>query len=445
MTSKKMKGLLVLLLVTLIGCLIWVLTQQTSPPVLDNQTGYISPNLSGRKVTVLVTHPQLGAAEAIAKWFNQATGAVVRNVVVNYTDQLDYILKDVSSTNSQLDLFMLWYVDLGKLVESRALFDVTDFIQQNASLIQPNDFISSLYKPYTLYNGRRWALPFDGDTHVLFYRISLLNKYNLKPPKTWDEYLHVAKTITENEKKSGIYGTAIMGVPVPIIVLSSFMNRLGCYGGVLLDSTGKPVVNSVEAVTALSEMVKHGQQALPTPLETNFEVSRDAFLSGKVAMVEQWTDIGIMAEDIRQSVIQGDWGVIQMPMGKGVGASSIPALNAGYSIGISTKTDDLEAAKAYLLFISRPSITLKLNLINGGVDPTRVSVLKSPDYQSYSPKVSMAAQSALNGATAWPTIPQAPQLLEILTQNVIAAMEGQISARQALDDTQKKWEDILDR
>lgn len=134
-----------------------------------------------------------------------------------------------------------------------------------------------------------------------------------------------------------------------------------------------------------------------------------------------------------------------MPKGKGAKAASIPALNAGYSMGISVKTGDLEAAKAYLLFVNRPSITLKLNLINGGVDPTRISVLKSAEYRSFSPKVSLAAQSVLNGATSRPTIPQAPRLLDILAKNVVAAMEGQKSSRQALDDTQKKWKKILNK
>ncbi len=129
-TAKMIRALFVLVVLSLLGILIWVAVQQARPSLPEKQNGYVPPDLSGRKVAILVTHPQLGAAEAIAKWFNQATGAVVRNIVVNYTDQLDYILKDVSSSNSQLDLFLLWYVDLGKLVESNALLDITDFIQR---------------------------------------------------------------------------------------------------------------------------------------------------------------------------------------------------------------------------------------------------------------------------------------------------------------------------
>lgn len=400
-------------------------------------------DLTGRRVTVLTNHPHVRSAEVLAEWFCNETGAVVRNIAVNYEEALRYTLEDVSSPDPQLDIVMFWYVDLGALVEHGALVDLTDFIKENSDIIQPDDFIPSLYDPYTLYEGRRWALPYDGDTHVLFYRKSLLAKYRLVPPKTWDDYLRITRTITENEKTGGIYGTAIMAPPIAMIIVSSFMNRLGCYGGRLLDSEGKPVVNSDEAVMALAAMVEHCRYALPSPLETDWEVSRDAFLSGRVAMVEQWTDIGVMAEDLSQSIIQGDWGAVQMPMGKGSKARHATALNSGFSLGISSKASDLEAARAYLLFASRPDVTLRLNLINGGIDPTRFSVLASAEYRRIAPELSVAVQAAIEKATAWPTIPQAPQLLDILKNNLILALEGRKTPRQALEETQEQWGGII--
>ena len=414
------------------------LSSKASPPASR------TPSLAGKSVTVLTNQPHARSSEALAEWFYNETGAVVRNIVVNYEDMLRYTLADVSSPSPRLDVVMFWYVDLGALVEYGALMDLTDFIKKNRAILHPNDFIPSLNDPYTFYKGRRWALPYDGDTHVLFYRKSMLRKYGLIPPKTWDDYSKIAETITENEKVNGIYGTAIMAPPVSMIILSSFMNRLGCYGGGLLDKDGKPTVNSDAAVTALTSMVKHCRYALPTPLETDWEVSRDAFLNGKVAMVEQWTDIGVMAEDPTQSIIQGDWGVVQMPMGKGPGARHAPALNAGFSIGISSKAPDPVAARAYLLFSCRPDIALRLNLMNGGMDPTRFSVLESAEYKKTAPELSVAVQAAIEKATPWPTVPRASQLLNILKDNLISALEGHKTPRQALDKTQKQWEKILE-
>ncbi len=411
---------------------------KTSPPFPQ------APDLAGRKVTVLTNQPHARSSEALAQWFWDETGAVVQNIVVNYDDMLRYILADVSSSKPRLDVVMFWYVDLGALVKQGALLDLTDFIKKNRSILEPEDFVPSLYDPYTLYKGRRWALPYDGDTHVLFYRKSLLAKYGLSPPKTWDDYSKIAETITENEKANLTYGTAIMAPPVAMIILSSFMNRLGCYGGRLLNEAGKPELNSDASVNALTSMVEHSRYALPTPLETDWEVSRDAFLNGRVAMVEQWTDIGVMAEDPSQSIIQGDWGVVQMPKGKGPGARHAPALNAGFSIGISSKAPDPEAARAYLLFACRPDIALRLNLMTGGMDPTRFSVLESAEYKKTAPELSVAVKAAIEGATPWPTVPQTSQLLETLKDNIISALEGYKTPRQALDKAQEQWKKILE-
>ena len=110
---------------------------------------------------------------------------------------------------------------------------------------------------------KRWALPFDGDTHILFYRKSLLAKHNLAPPETWDDFLYVSRTITEKEKTNGIYGSAIMAYKVPVLILSSFLNRVGAYGGQLLTPDGKPSLDTPEVLAALTALVEHSKYALP--------------------------------------------------------------------------------------------------------------------------------------------------------------------------------------
>ncbi len=395
--------------------------------------------LHGRTVTVMSNHPHVRAADILAEWFHEESGAVVRNIVVDYAQMRSYVLDDFHSANPQLDIIMLWYVDMGALAEQGVLADLTDFIEENRDILQPDDFIPSLYDPFSLYKGKRLALPYDGDTHVLFYRKSLLEKHGFLPPQTWEDYTQIIRTITEKERQKGIFGTAIMAPPGAMAAVPFFMNRLTAFGGKMLDETGRPCINSEEAVAALSALAEHAEYALPTPLETDWEVARDAFLSGKIALAEQWTDIGIMAEDPGQSLIRGDWGVVQIPGGSGEKGRHAPSLNAGYSLALSTKASDPETALTYLLFVSRPDITLRLNLINGGIDPVRISVLQSEEYQKFAPELSRAARAALESAGAWPRVPRAQEMLDILTRNIRIALEGNKSPREALDDTQEKW------
>src|SRR6266542_3046553 len=48
--------------------------------------------------------------------------------------------------------------------------------------IEADDFISSIYDPYTLVDGKRYGLPFDGDSHVLFYNQDLLARSGFGGP-----------------------------------------------------------------------------------------------------------------------------------------------------------------------------------------------------------------------------------------------------------------------
>ena len=400
----------------------------------------------GQKITFLVNSSHIVAAEKLAEWFNEETGAVVEIKRASYQDLYERTLNHFQSDSDHIDVLMAWYVTVGNLAEKGVLADLTDFLSKNKKTIQPDDFIPSIYDAYTLYRQRRWGIPFDGDIHILFYRKSLLERHNLTPPTTWNDFLKVTRTINEKENRNGIYGAAIMASPSPIIIVSSFMNRLGAYGGALLTEANHPTINSPEAVTALSAMVDQCRAALPVPLDTDFSVSHDAFLAGMVAMVEQWTDIGIMAEDPTRSMIKGDWASVQLPMGDGPSARHAPALNAGFILGISTKAPNRNLAEKFILFASLPETTLRLNLIpgGGGVDPVRNSVLKSEKFRHFAPEVSRMEKAAAANVIAWPNIPEAPQLMMVLAQHLADAIEGLTSPKQALDQAQNQWIEILD-
>ncbi len=399
--------------------------------------------LRGHKLVCLTNPAHARAFELLATWFHEETGAVVQNIVVTSEEMLSYPMADFHSEDPQIDIFMIRYHHLGILHDNNMISDLTQFIEKHESILQTDDYIPSIYAPYSLYDGKRYALPFDGDTHLLFYRKSLLDRHNLNPPKTWEDYLHVSQTITGKERRRGIYGSAVMMHPFMVFSFSAYFNRLTAMGGRLLDDEGNPTVNSPEGVAALEAMLQQAKYALPTPQETDWDVSRDAFLSGKAAMVEQWTDLGIMAEDLSQSLISGDWGVVPLPRGSNPGGRHPAPLNSGFSLAISQKSPNRQAAEAFILFASRPDIAKKLCLSNVGVDPTRRSTLESRVYQEFTPKVSAAIQQVIHDATPWPRMPQASQLIEILSENLIHALDGHLTPREALEHAQREWERIL--
>lgn len=431
------------LLISIVAVLLTILGCAESDDGRDKPGKAKTSLFTGKKITFMTNLSLERGAKMLAKWFHEESGAIVELKIIHYSKLAESILADNTADSPQADIYMSWYVDLGKLVEEGALADITDFIEKNKELIQPEDFFHSIYDTFTRYRQRRWALPFDGDIHVILYRKSLLAKYNLPPPDTWEEFLNAARTITENERENGIYGCAIMAHPAPILIISCFMNRLGSYGGTLLDADGRPAINSIEAQLALQDMLNQSAFALPTPTETDFAVARDAFLNGQVAMTEQWADIGDMAENPKQSLVKGDWGVTQIPRGKGPNARHASALNAGFNLCLSSKAPQPEIAKAFLLFASRPDIMLKLNKGLTGVNPVRRSVFESKEYKPFSPELKKTEFETLQAAKSWPTIPQMDLLIKILADNISAALEKRITTQKALEDTQREWMKII--
>lgn len=394
----------------------------------------------------MVAWSQEGAAKKLAQLFYEETGTVVHIIKMEYHDLLQATLEDFNSPTPKVDVFQLWYIHLARLAESGVIVSLDNFYEKYAETLDTPDFIPHFFDAYTRYRDQRWAVPLDGDVHVLFYRKSLLKKHGLSPPTNWKEYLKVSRLITTKEVENNIYGAAMMAYPTPILIVSSFLNRLGGFGGSIMREDGIPKIDTPEAVKALEAMAEHALYALPSPLETDFAVARDAFIQGKVAMVEQWTDIGIMAEDPRQSLIRGDWGVVPIPTVDKTEGSVVAPLNAGWSLAISAKCSDRDLAEQFLAFSARRDITLKLNLIpgGGGLDPIRNSTIASPEFQAFAPQVSKVQKQLLHSNfIAFPNHPAGPELLDDLTSAIVAVLEGRLEPSAALKECQKKWSERL--
>ncbi len=153
-------------------------------------------DLDGVTLKVLVNQPNLGAWRIAARLFEQETGAKVELTPIPYDKLTSNAIRDVQSGAGEFDVFQYWYVGLGDLVDAGALENLTDFIDERRAEIRPEDFLPSIYDPYTLIDDRRWGLPFDGDTFLLFYNQELFDRFGVQPPQTWEQYAEITRTIT---------------------------------------------------------------------------------------------------------------------------------------------------------------------------------------------------------------------------------------------------------
>ncbi|AVW91325.1 ABC transporter substrate-binding protein [Celeribacter baekdonensis] len=398
---------------------------------------------AGKTITVMMSQPQVGGARIVAEAFEKETGVKVEIVPVPLDQIQQQLTLDLQSGAKRFDAFDYWYISKGSLVETGVLEDITDRIEADKDEIQPEDFIATVYDPYSLYNGRRYALPFDGDTHALFYNTEIFARHGLSAPKTWDEVIAASEAITQAERANGIYGIALMGIRAPLQNISVFANRLANYGGEFLDAQGRPALNSEAALLAAQNLVDTVPSALPTPAETGFDQALTAFVGGRAAMTEGWIDLGAYSEDNANSKIAGKWDVVQLPVG-GSNTESRAPLNAGWALGISAYGDNKDLAWEFIKLASSAKMHLELLTTTGsGIDPTRLSALTSDAYKAFNARSQRAASASLNGAMAWPTGPQAPRMLESLSEQLAIMITGESTPKDTMDLAQRSWERLL--
>jgi len=186
---------------------------------LGTKSARSAPSLSGVTLNLMVIQPHVVGGRMVGEAFEKATGAKVNVIAVPNDQILQKVTLDVQSGANVFDVVDYWYGLLGAFAQDGMIVDVTDRI---AKEIDGSAFLPSLYDPYTLFDGKRWGLPYDGDSHVLFYNTEIFGRHSLKAPETWDEYLTAAKTITEAENGNGIFGAAILGRKEPF--------QIGCGG-----------------------------------------------------------------------------------------------------------------------------------------------------------------------------------------------------------------------
>jgi len=400
---------------------------------------------AGQEINLLIIQPHVVTGKKIAEDFEALTGAKVNVTAVPYDQVSAKATLDVQSGTNQYDVIDYFYTYKGQLAEDGVIEDVTDWIDRDEAEIQPDDFIQTIYDQYTLHEGRRYGLPYDGDSHLLFYNAELFDRYGLKPPKTWDEYNENAKVITEAESKNGIYGAAVLGARIPVIILSTFANRLTGFGGNFLKPDGSSALDGEEAYAALESLLASAPHALPTPLETAFDQGLPAFLGGKAAQIDFWTDLGGYASDPKGSKIVGKWGVTRIPVG---GRNTTPrlAFNAGFGFAITAGSTKKEIAWELIKLVTSKDYHEQLLALTGsGIDPDRHSGLDSAKFRAFQPLVQpLLAGGALENSLAWPTAAYAPKLENALTDELALALAGSKSPEQAIRDAHAKWTEVIE-
>ena len=234
------------------------------------------------------------------------------------------------------------------------------------------------YWNFGVKDGKHHQIGLTRNLYLIYYREDLFNEKGIEAPiETWDEFIEVAKMLTEEDPETGLqrYG---FGMP-----MSDTAADPGLFPALLLYEQGERYTESgeplwateagVRAMKIQTDMVKeHGV----TPDSVVYDTTEDAvndFAAGKYGMIYA---ISSRMRQIQESAVF-DPSVIKMmllPTYDGVGNS--PLIVGGWCIGVWSGGQNKEAAGKFVEFMfNKESDSIWLTV--GGQVPTRKSTIEA--------------------------------------------------------------------
>lgn len=287
----------------------------------------------------------------------------------------------------------------------------------------PGDFVKSALE-VSRHNGKLYAAPFVGNIAMFAYRKDLLAKHGFERPKTWSDVVKAAQAI--QEKEQGVSGLVFRGIKGNPIV-TSFLPVLWAHGGQVVDGNGKAVLDSPEALTALTRFLSFKALA-PKGVETyNATELRDAMQQGRAAIaVEMWSSWAGTLDDGKVSKVAREVEVVATP---GEVKGPAPMLGA-WLLAIPADSPNKQRAADFIRFVTSPE-NQKLIALETGNPPTLAALFNDKDlvakYRWYP-----AQLEALTIAQPRPRITQWARVETILGDYLQLALIGQMEPKQAL-------------
>ncbi len=313
-------------------------------------------------------------------------------------------------------------------------------------------FVPSVIKASTI-DGKLVMLPrAQFDVSALYYQKSLYEDaarktafkekygYDLAPPKTWKEVSDQAVFFAD---PPNFYGTQFAGKEEAIN--GRFYEMLVAEGGEYLDKDGKPAFNSEAGVRALDWFVNlYKAKAVPAGT-TNYlwDELGAGFASGTIALNLDWPGWAAYFNDPKSSKVAGNVGIVPPPTGSS-GKRTGWSGHHGFSVTESCANKD--AAASLVWFLTNEDSQKQESA--AGTLPTRTAVwdyvIEQAASDPYRKEVLSVFQETAK--TAFP-VPQSASWIEIsnaVYPELQAAILGDKTAQQALDDAAKKATQILE-
>ena len=446
------------------------------------------PDFSGQTVVVVTqTGPSIsGPVEVYAPEWEEATGGNVELQVFAFGDLYAKMVTAFDTGSVDFDM-MIYPADWAG--DFMAPGYVEPISQEILDAIDIQDVIPLYADRIIAWGDTIYALPYDGDSHMLYYRKDLIENpeyaaefeaeygYPLAAPVTWSQYYDIAEFFNGREVETAGEMAPIYGVAEAqkrnTQAYWVYLSHAAGYGKVpgnpcfffsCDDMT--PQVNNPGWVQALEDYMHSTELGPPEQLQWDVADTRIQFPAGVSVFNIDWGDVGPMSYDPDRSVIVGDTGFAMLPGGDRywdyVAGEWVDEANpapfiafGGWIISVAADSDVKEAALDFATFMARPEMVQLLAVTpETGVNPARFSQFENIDLwlgmgfdQEGAADYLGAVLDGINhpNAVLDLRIRGSAEYLSLLDVEISRALAGEIGPQEALDNVADQWNAVTDR
>ena len=383
--------------------------------------------------------------------FTAATGIRLSFVVLPENELRQKVTEDVGLGSGKYDVVTIGTYDApiwGKnrwLVTLEPLFDAMS-AAENGSYAR-DDLLPTIRSALS-YDDQQFALPFYGESSMVFYRKDLFARARITMPlkPTWQQVYDFAVRLKGLE--DGCYGIVLRGLPGWGEVLAPFNTVVNAFGGRWFGESWRPAFDE----PAMGEAWQFYKKLLadagePNPTTDGYTECLAIMQSGKAAI---WYDATVSAGALesRDSKVAGRIGYAFAPSARKGNTGWLWA----WALGIESSSKHPREAFRFITWATdREYVALVGKRIGWAQAPpgTRVSTYANPAYLAAAPFAGVVLRSIQSADYERPTllpvpyrgiqyvsIPEFQSLGEAVSQQLAAYIAGQKALDQALADCQ---------
>jgi sorbitol/mannitol transport system substrate-binding protein len=405
-----------------------------------------------RLTIATVNNGDMVVMQGLSSKFEQANPDIqLRWVVLEENVLRQRTTTDVASQGGQFDVLTIgsyetpiWARrDWLKPLDLPASYDVND-------LIKPiREGLSN--------NGKLYAVPFYGESSMLYYRKDLFEKAGITVPEqpTYPQLTEWASKV--HDPANGVYGVCLRGKPGWGENMGFLSTLVNTFGGQWFDMKWKPTINTPAWKEAIAFYVDLLQKYGPPGASSNgFNENLALFSTGKCGM---WVDATVAAgllSNPKESQVYDKVGFARAPIEKYPNGSN---WIWAWALAVPKTSKSPEAAQRFVAWATSKEYIQLVADQNGwvAVPPgTRTSTYNNPNYQKAAPFASIVLRSIqsadITRPAANPTpykgiqyvdIPEFQAIGSSVGQTMAAALTNRLSVDRALQQSQNSTERFM--